>query len=72
MNGNTENVDVSQAAEYTPTSAKSFDDWYSENYNRGRAADTKEGIFGDIANFFTGDRDEAKIPSLVSAARPRL
>lgn len=59
MNGQLENVDISTSANYAPTSAKSFEEYASEaKHGNDASLDTNYGIFGNIANFFTGSRDK--------------
>lgn len=55
MNGQLENVDISSVTNYTPTSAKTFAEFTSGQAHKGMA-DDNYGIFGNLADWFTGRR----------------
>ena len=59
VNGGVENVDVSSALNYTPTSAKTYDEFVKDNYSKtgNTPIGSTHSVFGDIANFFSGERD---------------
>lgn len=60
MNGENENVDISQVNDYTPTSAQSYEDYVKANYSKtgNMPIGGTHSVFGDIANFFSGERDK--------------